>query len=362
VKDDRDRKMKKKKGNGGKNADRDAQWAEAKRRCRLDDETVRMAREMGLNPGSLIKNIPAPSEPWKAPVRDWIRRMYEKRARKSAAKAARAERGRIQPSPPAATSAPADPSAPPSRDRIPSTADRGAPAQEADAYEGEPLDEHRPFDDPEMGVMIDGPDGGCFEEDELDADGIEEANREMRLRQEKFRRAAEYVARAFSRIPEVRRVVLFGSVAWPLEKEVPRFREFRRRGIPIFHECRDADLAVWMVGLDRLKALYKARGMALAMLFQEQGIGVPHEQVEVFIFDASDRYVGRLCRFKRCPSEREECRKYVCGSPPFLRRDGFVFEPGALDPARCRVLFDRSSPPERGQLAEPAAGEREIPF
>lgn len=27
-----------------------------------------MAKEMGLNPRSLIKNIPSPSQPWKQPV------------------------------------------------------------------------------------------------------------------------------------------------------------------------------------------------------------------------------------------------------------------------------------------------------
>ena len=43
-------------------------WDEAKRKCRLGDEEIRMAREMGLNPKSLIKNIPSPREQWKQPV------------------------------------------------------------------------------------------------------------------------------------------------------------------------------------------------------------------------------------------------------------------------------------------------------
>lgn len=33
-------------------------WAEAKKKCRLNEEDIRMAKEMGLNPKSLIKNIP----------------------------------------------------------------------------------------------------------------------------------------------------------------------------------------------------------------------------------------------------------------------------------------------------------------
>ena len=42
-------------------------WTEAKRKCRLNDETLRMAKELGLAPRSLLKNIPSPSERWKAP-------------------------------------------------------------------------------------------------------------------------------------------------------------------------------------------------------------------------------------------------------------------------------------------------------
>lgn len=34
---------------------------------RIGDEEIRMAKEMGLNPKSLIKNIPNKSEMWKAP-------------------------------------------------------------------------------------------------------------------------------------------------------------------------------------------------------------------------------------------------------------------------------------------------------
>ena len=75
-----------KKKKGGK---RDALWAEAKRRCRLNREDIRMAKEMGLNPRSLIKNIPSKSEPWKLPVKDWIHEMYQKRQEKAARKKAR---------------------------------------------------------------------------------------------------------------------------------------------------------------------------------------------------------------------------------------------------------------------------------
>ena len=42
------------------------------------------AKRLGLNPRSLIKNIPSKSEPWKAPVSVWLCEMEEKRNRKAA--------------------------------------------------------------------------------------------------------------------------------------------------------------------------------------------------------------------------------------------------------------------------------------
>jgi hypothetical protein len=73
-----------------KKSDPQQLWVEAQRRCRLSDEAVRMARELGIGPRSLIKNIPAPTQPWKAPVEDWVRDLYERRQRTTARK----QRGR----------------------------------------------------------------------------------------------------------------------------------------------------------------------------------------------------------------------------------------------------------------------------
>ena len=65
-------------------SDQQQLWTEAQRRCRLSDEALRMARELGLSPRSLIKNIPSPKEQWKAPVDDWYRIIYEKRQKTAA--------------------------------------------------------------------------------------------------------------------------------------------------------------------------------------------------------------------------------------------------------------------------------------
>jgi len=62
----------------GKNKNkRDTEWKEAKKRCCLNAETVQMAKKLGLNPKSLIKNITNKSQGWKKPVYLWIREMYE---------------------------------------------------------------------------------------------------------------------------------------------------------------------------------------------------------------------------------------------------------------------------------------------
>jgi hypothetical protein len=73
-------------GNKKINPEKDALWAKAKYICRLNAEDIRMAKELGLNPRSLMKNIPSQSQPWKAPVKILIRNMYMKRREKQAGK------------------------------------------------------------------------------------------------------------------------------------------------------------------------------------------------------------------------------------------------------------------------------------
>ena len=38
-----------------------------------------MAKELGMKPKSLIKNIPGPKQLWKAPVKVWVRELYEEK-------------------------------------------------------------------------------------------------------------------------------------------------------------------------------------------------------------------------------------------------------------------------------------------
>lgn len=64
----------------------DPQWVKAKQLCRLNMEDIRKAKELGLNPRSLIKNIPSPSQQWKAPVKLWIQGLYEERMQRRSKK------------------------------------------------------------------------------------------------------------------------------------------------------------------------------------------------------------------------------------------------------------------------------------
>ena len=67
-------------------------WQDAQKKCRLNPEDVALAKRLGLNPRSLIKNIPSKSEPWKAPVKDWLHEIEAKRSKKAAQKQRRREK------------------------------------------------------------------------------------------------------------------------------------------------------------------------------------------------------------------------------------------------------------------------------
>lgn len=54
-------------------------WAEAKKKCRLNAATIQMAKELGMSPKSLLKNIPGKNDQWKTPVKVWIQDLYEEK-------------------------------------------------------------------------------------------------------------------------------------------------------------------------------------------------------------------------------------------------------------------------------------------
>jgi hypothetical protein len=172
---------------------------------------------------------------------------------------------------------------------------------------------------------------------------IAEQDRHMLARHAAFRRGAHAITADFAKIPEVRAVTLFGSVAQPLVREVPRFQPFRRLGIKIHHECGDIDLAIWIDRLDNLAALNRARSQAVVNLHRESGIGIAHHQVDIFLFGKGwNDYLGRLCTYAQCPKGKLDCLTPGCGRELFLKQhQGFVLKPDALAADRAVPLYER---------------------
>ena len=71
-------------------------WADCKRKCRLNNDDIALAKRLGLNPRSLVKNIPNKSEQQKAPVKVWLREIEAKRNKKAAQKQKRKEQLQLQ--------------------------------------------------------------------------------------------------------------------------------------------------------------------------------------------------------------------------------------------------------------------------
>jgi hypothetical protein len=193
---------------------------------------------------------------------------------------------------------------------------------------------------------------------------IEEQNGLMLARQREFRIAADVVAKAFAGFPEVQAVAVIGSVATALWKEIPRFREFRQQRIEVWHECGDLDLALWIDSQHRLGELRRKRDRALREAY-EAGIGcsVVGHQVDVFLFEPqSDRYLGRLCSFSRCPHGKPACLVPGCGTVPFNRRFA-DFSPRAdlLAPAAQAMLYERGKGLLRSALELPLVDEDRPP-
>jgi hypothetical protein len=192
---------------------------------------------------------------------------------------------------------------------------------------------------------------------------IEEQNRYMLRQQHDFRRAADVVTDALMTFEEVEAVAVIGSVAKSLWKEVPRFREFRRAGIELWHECRDLDLAVWISSQLRLGALRRARDSALRRGFESGSSSAASHQVEIFLIEpGTDRYLGRLCNYNECPKGKPECHVPGCGAVPFNKCiDGFVPHADLLASASYAMLYRRGAGRLRSALDLPGTDDASQP-
>ncbi len=169
--------------------------------------------------------------------------------------------------------------------------------------------------------------------------------------------AADVVTDAFVAFPEVCAVAVIGSVAKKLWKEVPRFRAFRRARIEVWHECKDLDLAVWLDSQVRLGELRRAVEQSLRNALEAgTGVGVVGHQVDVFLFEPqSDRYLGRLCSYNRCPKDKPDCFVPGCSTIPFNKRvDGFTPDADILASAPHATLYVRGEGRLRSALDLPS--------
>jgi hypothetical protein len=193
---------------------------------------------------------------------------------------------------------------------------------------------------------------------------IEEQNRYLLRLQYDFRRAADIVTDALMTFEEVEAIAVIGSVAKSLWKEVPRFREFRRAGIEVWHECKDLDLAVWISSQLRLGALRRARDSALRRGYESgKGPSTANHQVEIFLIEpGTDKYLGRLCNFSECPKGKAECRVPGCGVVPFNKCvDGFVPHADLLASASYAMIYQRGAGRLRSALDLPGTDDASRP-
>ena len=255
----------------------------------MSDEDIRMAKQLGMGPRSLIKNIPAPSQQWKLPVREWVRSLYEEKFGPPPAKAVvpAVVIPAVQPDPNRVI----DPEHPwPDRPKIPELAPYKYPDIE---WNEDPFDNwHEP-----------------------PPESLDEQNIRILRHQSVYRWAAQWVALTISKLPEIQKVVAFGAVAQPLQK-------VRRRQREVFHECADLDLAVWTLNFKALKELKNAMSDGLEFVQASSWGGVAHHQVDVHVFDAgTGEYRGRLCIFGQCPkSGKRNAGSGTAGRSRFFRR------------------------------------------
>jgi hypothetical protein len=189
---------------------------------------------------------------------------------------------------------------------------------------------------------------------------IEQQNQLMLRRQREFRLAADVVTDAWMAFAEVQAVAVIGSVAKALWKEIPRFSQFRRAEIEVWHECGDLDLALWIDSQERLGSLRRAAAQALRAAFERGAeTSVVSQQLDVFMIEpGSDRYLGRLCSFNACPKDKRDCLVPGCGAIPFNKVIA-EFNPRAdlLESARYAMLYERGVGWLRSALDLPSVEE-----
>ncbi len=172
---------------------------------------------------------------------------------------------------------------------------------------------------------------------------IEQQDRAMLRRQEEFRKAARALAAKLALRPDVRKVVLFGSTALPLWKEVPRFFRLRTKSIKVYHECGNIDLAVWVTATSGAPEMRKACAAVVNELVEKEiHFSIASHYFCLHLVDAATgSYLGMVCHYNQCPKHKPACDAPGCGQQKFVQiLPWFKFLPGRLDSRNSQVLYE----------------------
>lgn len=150
---------------------------------------------------------------------------------------------------------------------------------------------------------------------------IYEEDQRMLKHQEDFRKAARLLTRHLADMDEVQKIVLFGSTALPLWKEVPCFSRLRERRIKIYHECHNIDLAIWVTSTARADDMRRLTSHTVnELLDNDVHLSVAHHHFCMHLVDqATGRYLGMVCHYNKCPKQKEACRVPGCGAQKFVQ-------------------------------------------
>jgi hypothetical protein len=287
----------------------DSLWAQAKTLCRLNQQDIAMAKQLGLSPRALMKNRPSPSQKWKAPVKQWIRDLHVKRF------------GQKNPS------QNSKPKPPPKRRPSPHLDD--------------------PWDDPDrfrsdMGVLL-----PSIEFDlalQLQLDDPEWQNLRLGRRQKNLCWTATALTVGLREMPVVDRITLFGSVAHALRNSVDLPWDVPE-SIMI---CHTLNLALWVTDPSEhtLATLALITRQTLASLADIERIAFCEERLELLVLQArTNQFLGRLS-----PSTSEV--------PALEVPADYLFQLEPLVEPQAVLLFQREPPRPPSSSPE----DDDIPF
>lgn len=173
---------------------------------------------------------------------------------------------------------------------------------------------------------------------------IAKEDKRMLRRQADFRKAAGLLTQRLAEMPEVCEVRLFGSVALPLWKEVSCHSRLRRRGISVYHQCNNIDMAVWVTSPEGANRMRKTCSQVVQELNEREiHLSIAHHTFCLHLVDASEhRYLGMVCHYSQCPKHKPACAVPGCGAHKFVQiLPWFRLKPERLDAFNSQILFRR---------------------